>query len=257
MANSGDDVLADYQRKLGKEFGTVFHGLWNGWAWCVMRRDEYRALFTKAEDVSLLNEITGGGLTWDIQTIFWDDLLLRVSRLTDPPRSAGKRNLTVKQLPMFCKERCELLHEKVERLVEEADKKAQFARDWRNRRISHSDLATLRGQAAPLAPASLEDVTAALDAIHAILTEISLELMCSGIINEISNPPRARAFLVYARQLVESVKFIDAAIDPDGDTKITDIKTATDFLERLGLEPSMPNIRRVIELRESARRFSS
>ena len=257
MTKSNDDVLADFQKQLGKEFGTVFHALWTEWAWCLLRRDEYRVLSTKSEDVSLMNQITGGAFTWDIQRIFWDDLLLSVAKLTDPPKSAGKTNLTVRRLPMFCKLHGETLYEQVLRLVDDAENQAHFARDWRNRRIGHSDLETSIGEAVPLAPASLKDVTDALDAIHAVLAEISKELMDSEIANMISNPPRARAFLVYARQLVEAVKFIDAAIDPDGGTKFTDINTATDFLKRLGLEPSVSNIRRVIKLRESARRFSS
>lgn len=257
MTTSGDEVLENYKKQLGGEFGTVFHALRTEWAWCMLRRDEYRVLSTNTEDVSLMNAITGGAFTWDIQRIFWYDLLLHVAKLTDPLKSAGERNLTVKQLPMFCKQHSETLYEQVLHLVDEAENEAHFARDWRNRLISHSDLATSVGEAAPLARASLKDVTNALDAIHAVLTEISKELMDSEIANMISNPPRARAFLAYARQLVDSVKFIDAAIDPDGDSKFTDINSATDFLKRLGLEPSMSNIRCVIELRECALRFSS
>ena len=49
-----------------------------------MRRNEFRELFSRAEDVSLLNDLTGGDFAWDIQHILWDDLLLRVCRLTDP-----------------------------------------------------------------------------------------------------------------------------------------------------------------------------
>ena len=67
MTESSQDIRERYQTQLGTEFGTAFHGLWNDWAWSLMRRDEFRALFTRAEDVSLLNALTGGGFTWDIQ----------------------------------------------------------------------------------------------------------------------------------------------------------------------------------------------
>ena len=221
-----------------------------------MRRDEFRELFTRAEDVSLLNALTGGGFTWDIQNVLWDDLLLRVCRLTDPPRSAGKHNLTVRRLPALCEQHGTSLYEQVQRLVHAVVKEAEFARDWRNRRISHSDLATVVGKAEPLAPASLQNVTRALDAVHAVLNAISNELLNAEIVNSITGKPRARAFLSYARQLADSAKFIDAVVDRDGAARIADPDVATAFLETLGLEPTMQNVRRIIDLRRAARRFS-
>ena len=77
-------VRQEYQDKLGAEFGAVFCGLRNEWAAAKMRFDEYRELFSKAEDVRLLNAISGGGFIWDVQHIFWNDLVLRLCRLTDP-----------------------------------------------------------------------------------------------------------------------------------------------------------------------------
>ena len=85
-----DTVKQEYQDKLGEKFGTVLHGLGNEWAWGWMRTDEFRQLFSSAENVGLLNAISGGGLIWDVQHIFWDDLMLRLCRLTDPPRLAGR-----------------------------------------------------------------------------------------------------------------------------------------------------------------------
>ena len=99
-----DKVKQKYQDKLGETFGAVFHGLWNDWAWGVMRAQEFRELFSNKEDVELLNAISGEGFLWDIQHIFWDDLMLRVTRLTDPIRTASKYNLTVQMLPDFCED---------------------------------------------------------------------------------------------------------------------------------------------------------
>ena len=93
-----DKVKQEYVDKLGEEFGAVFHGLWNDWAWGVMRTQEFRVLFNNAEDVELLNAISGGGFLWDIQHILWDDLILRVTRLTDPSHTGHKNNLTVRML---------------------------------------------------------------------------------------------------------------------------------------------------------------
>ena len=249
-----DKVKQEYQNKLGEEFGAVFHGLRNDWAWGVMRTQEFGELFSNAEDVELLNSISGGGFLWDIQHIFWNDLMLRVTRLTDPSSTAGKGNLTVQRLPDFCTD-TELCNE-VLRLVDVAVDAAGFARDLRNRRISHRDLTqAISPNTEPLAPANLRQVATALDAVHAVLNVISMHLMDAGIANDVIIRPRARAFLCYIRQLAEAVQYIDSFIDPSGNLPITDHGAASDFLQKLGCKPTMEQVMQIIELREAARRF--
>ena len=249
-----DTVKQEYQDKLGAEFGAVFCGLRNDWASGLVRANEFRELFSNAERVKLLNAISGGGFLWDIQHILRDDLMLRVSRLTDPIQTAGKDNLTVKKLPEFC-EKTEL-REEVQTLVNAAVKAAKFARDWRNRSISHVDLArAIAPNAEPLAPASLGQVAAALDAVHAVLNTISVRLLDEGIMNKVVFPPRARAFVCYATQLVEAVQYIDSFIDPSGTVPITDSDVAGVFLLKLGCRPTADQVMQIIELREAARRF--
>ena len=154
-----------------------------------MRTQEFRKLFSNAEDVELLNAISGGGFLWDIQHIFWDDLMLRVTRLTDPIRTARKDNLTVRRLPDFCTDP-ELCNE-VRRRVDVAVDAAGFARDWRNRRISHRDLTqAIAPNAEPLAPANLRQVATALDAVHAVLNVISVHLLDEDIGNDVTIRPR-------------------------------------------------------------------
>ena len=77
-------VKREYQDKLGENFGAVFHGVWNDWLIGLTRLKEYRVLFTDHDVVKLLNSVSGGDFMWDIQHILWYDLLLHVTRLTDP-----------------------------------------------------------------------------------------------------------------------------------------------------------------------------
>lgn len=252
----GDTVKREHQDKLGEEFGAVYHGLWNDWAWSLMRIQEFRELFSTAEHVKLLNTITGGGFLWDVQHVLWDDLMLRITRLTDPKQSAGKDNLTVQRLPDFCED--PELRSDVRSRVDAAVDAAAFARDWRNRRISHTDLTrTLEPSAGPLARASLAQASAALDAVHSVLNTISMRLMDVELHNGVDTPPRACAFVAYARQLVEAVRFIDSLIDPSGTAPVTDSDTAGAFLRQLGCEPTRTRVSQIIELREAAGRFRS
>ena len=255
MQRTGEEILEEYKSQLGDEFGTAFRSLSNEWTWALLRLNEYRELFGREEDVALLNALAGGPFTWDIQQIFWDDILLRVCRLTDPRKSGGKRNLSIQALPPLVKEKEPELLLEVEPLVKKAVAKADFARDWRNRRISHSAWDRTIEPAIPLAEVTLLQVEDALDAVHAVLNAISIRLLDVELANFVSVRPRSRAFLSYARQLVDSVKFIDGLIDEEGMTEFTDHEATRAFLRKHNCEPTLENIGRVIELRESARRF--
>ena len=245
--------LTQHEEELGREFSMIFQSLRNDWASCLMRYKEIRKLFGDAERVKLLNAI-GGGLFRDVQQMSWSDLMVRLTRLTDPPKSAGKDNLTLRRLPDHCGED---LREEVSGLVSKAVTAAAFARDWRNRHISHSDLArAIDPSAEPLAPADLRKVKAALDAVHAVLNAICVRLLLdSGIHNDVVVTPRAGAFVAYLRQLVDAVQYIDSVIDPSGDLPVTDLAAATTFLQRLDRRPTWQHQEQVFELREAARRF--
>ena len=248
-----DKTKREYQEKLGPELGAVFHGLWHDWVSGLMRSNEFRELFSNAAHVELLNAI-GGGFMWDIQQILWDDLMLRVTRLTDPVRTGGKTNLTVQALPSLCEDA--ELRSQIQSHVDAAVEAAEFARDWRNRRISHADLIRATDpNAEPLAPASLAQVATALNSVHTVLNAISLRLLDADIMNDVAMPPRARAFITNTEQLVTSVKYADSLIDPTRNQRVVDVRGARAFLQKLGCDPTMGNVMQIIALRRAARRF--
>ena len=256
MNESGEATKQRYKNQLGEEFGTAFHGLWSEWVWGRMRLNEFRVLFNRAENVDLLNAF-GGNFTWDIQRIFWDDLLLRICRLTDPPRSGGKENLSVTLLPEFCGDDDETLSEEVRRGAQTAVQKAEFARAWRNRRISHTDWASAKREGKPLPEASLQKVASTLDAVHTVLNTISRRIMNAEIANIPPPNPRAAEFLANARQLVDAVKFIDTLVDADGGSDYTDVGVVRTFFQKLGQQATAEQIHKVTALRHAARRYTA
>jgi len=246
--------MTRYEDEMGREFSMIFHRLHNDWVSAVVRYKELRELFGTAERVDLLNLI-GSGLFWDVQQTFWSDLMLRLTRLTDPPNSAGKDNLTVQRLPGLCKGPD--LRDEIEGLVREAVGAAAFARDWRNRRIGHSDLArAIDPSPEPLAEATLPKVKAALDAVYTVLDTISVRLLDTGVLHDRVPEPRAPAFIACASQLIGAVQFVDSLIDPSGQEPVTDRAAAETFLRKLQCRPTWQNTRQVFELRKAARRFS-
>lgn len=69
--------------------------------------------------------------------------MMHIARLTDPPKSVGKDNLTLLNLPNLVTDAG--LAAQLVTLVEEAENKSAFPREWRNRRFAHHDLLLATG----------------------------------------------------------------------------------------------------------------
>jgi hypothetical protein len=101
----------------------------------------------------------------------WEDMLLHISRLTDPLASGKeKENLTILNLPGLVEDATTkaALH----RLVNKATEKVEVIRKLHNHRIAHYnlDLAINNEPARPLSPASKAQVREAMHAIREVLT---------------------------------------------------------------------------------------
>ena len=235
----------------------IIRSLMDEWASGELRLRENRILFQSQEDVELLNAITGGGFLWDVQIVFWDDLMLRLAKLTDPVkggRGREKKNLTVQLLPAFCCD--DSLRDEMQRLVNEAVEATEFAREWRNKRIGHTDLErALSPNPEPLADSNREKAQAALNAIFAVVKAANASMRGVHLSRRVVSYPRAAAFITHVRQTSEALRYIDSLIDPDGSLPITDHEAASRFLGKVGREVTLKEVRQVVELREAARRF--
>ena len=249
-----EELKREYQDKLGEEFGALFYGVWTHWLRGLVSLKEFRVLFLDSDAVDLLNRLTGGGFMSHLQHVLWRDLLLHVTRLTDPPATGRHENLTVTALPAFCQSTD--LRVELDASVRAAVDAAVFARDWRNRRISHADRAlAIDPDADPLAPGTLARVQTALDAVHVVVATVAGSLLDHSIPNDVAVQPRAQAFLAYARQLATAVQYIDSIVDPGGNASLVDLPLAEGFLRKVGRPPSMDEVSQVLDLREAAARF--
>ena len=150
---TSQDIRDEYIRQMGKSLGLFFDRLWQELAWLYTKWDEYVELFAKnPERVALLNE-AAPNFFGIVQNVMWEDCIVHVARLTDPPQSGRRENLTIRALPDLVSPQFE---EEIKTLVTEARKNAEFCRDWRNRRNAHHDCALALGDdhAEPLEHAS-------------------------------------------------------------------------------------------------------
>lgn len=169
---TAEEAKQRYIAHLGEPLGTLFSALWQELAWLNWKWIEYRELYgTKASRIELLND--AAPLFFRIvQDTLWEDSLLHLARLTDPVKSAGRPNLTIRALPDLIEDPKVCAH--VSSLIDKGVASTEFCRDWRNRHIAHRDLALALSQGAqPLKEASRLKVKDALKAIEDVLNAVS------------------------------------------------------------------------------------
>jgi hypothetical protein len=181
--------------KMGQELGDLYSALWQETVQLHRRWSEYTELFgSKPSRVELLNNAAGTFFRY-VQDSFWEGTLMHIARLTDPPVSAGKTNLTIKSLPGLVDAKWK---PDVEQLVEEAVGQAAFARDWRNRLLAHLDLdLRLDKSATPLADASLKQARLAIDSIAHVLNEVEADYLDSTTAYDLGGPLHGAVSLLY------------------------------------------------------------
>jgi hypothetical protein len=145
--------------------GEIHYALHNEVAWLHVKWKNYRALFARDQETIDLLNAAAPAFFHALQRMMWEDVLLHLCRLTDPPKSVGRDNLTVRRLPDTTPD--PNLQNQVRPLVDDVNQRTQFARDWRNRRLAHRELPPTSGQAAqPLASISRQQIEDALGAIR-------------------------------------------------------------------------------------------
>jgi hypothetical protein len=167
-----EEVKKEYIDIMGEPLGKFFNALWQEVAWLYTKWNEYVALYgTKPSRIDLMNKAAPRFFRI-VQDSLWEVTLLHIARLTDPPKSAGKDNLSIKRIPQLLSD--QKLIKAVEAKIEIASQKSEFCRDWRNRRIAHRDLKlAIEEGINPLKPASRKMVKEALDSIADVLNIVT------------------------------------------------------------------------------------
>ena len=212
-----------YIDKLGPEVGEMFDAICEEWTMARDRHQELMEMFGKDEKrVAMLNAL-GAAFVNDLQDVLSNDLILRLTRLTD----TGKHSVSVHHLPRFLRKHPHLQKE-VEKHVSQAKKHAKSARDRRNHRIAHRD----RWQ--PRRPVRYGDLEAGLDSVYAALNVVEMGFWKNHLMNEVSNEMRTAQFVGCLESLVEAVLFIESKIDPTGETEPSNLDVAKAFLAKIG-----------------------
>lgn len=199
----------DHIAKMGEEIGTIYSALWQEVAWIHEKWAQYVELFgTSPERIHLLNR-AAPSMIRTVQDTLWEDVLLHLARLTDPPKSMGKANLSVRQLALVLDG--SPIGREAESLSVTALAACEFARDWRNRRLAHRDLDLALGRSVqPLAPASRAAVKASLTSLAELLNVVSKHYLDSTTFFDLGSGGEDAVSLLYL--LRDGLRFRDDRI---------------------------------------------
>lgn len=191
-----EEVRQGFIKIMGELLGSSFYVLWQELSWLYTKWEEYVELYgTKPSRIDLLNKAAPRFFRI-VQDVLWDEMILHIARLTDPPQSKYKANMTIRRLPDLV----ENAHTKkaLAPLIEASIQKSDFCRDWRNRRIAHLDLEHVINRGInPLKPASRKKLAEALNSIAEVLNTVTEHYAGSSTIFDIEEGSGGALSLLY------------------------------------------------------------
>lgn len=164
------------EKQLPKNIAEIYEALREEVLFLRMKRETYRQLYNSGEEVIKLLNFSGSAFFFIHKNILINDMLMTLRRLTDPKSSKvngmERDNLSLKYLAsLFDGAEYSTLRSELKQLIDEAEKKAEFARGITNRRIAHNDLlAKLKVDA--LDPFNMEMIDEAVRAMENILNKV-------------------------------------------------------------------------------------
>ena len=177
--------------------------------WLHAKWNNYTALFEADGDQLGLLDATAPACFRIIHACMKTDILLSLARLTDPPSSSGRPNLSLRRLMVILTEAgFSAAADRCSSDLEELLEVCKPVRTRRNRLLAHADLATLQGVEAgpiPLIPPSL--VNEALRHARTILNTIEAEFKDSETAYQAPIlRGEAKALLMFLRKGLEAME---------------------------------------------------
>lgn len=193
------------QSAMGPALGDLYFLLWQELSWLNRTHLEFNQLFASGNDhVDLMNRY-GRDFFSLVERLLWHDLFLGLCRITDPPRSAGKDNLTVQRVPPLISDPS--LMADVQLLVDSAASRTAFARDWRNRQIAHRDLLkSMDPVLHPLSSATRQDLDDSMLALEKVMNAVQLSFLNSTTSFGVIQAERGACELMYHLRRLDRVE---------------------------------------------------
>ena len=141
------------------------------------RWNMYNSLFAETEEKIHILQETAPHMFAVIQTALFDDIILSLTRLTDPKKNGKHENLVLEQLLEHSdiKTKPELLDQLKIQIIALREK-CQKCRTIRDKSIAHQDLTHALTALSPYQGISLEDMKESLDMVNKLMNTVSKSL---------------------------------------------------------------------------------
>jgi len=134
----------------------------------------FSQLYEDEEIVELLNE-SAPTFFGVCQSVFLNDIILSISRLTDSSKTGDKENLTLARIVDIIDPSSVQLKTELVETLEIVKNSCDFARNHRNRRVAHTDLKTyFQDHPEPLLSITREKIEEALLGLRAFVNKVEL-----------------------------------------------------------------------------------
>lgn len=180
LPRSTPEVEQQHLDAFGPRLGPIYHGLYNEvlqlhWKWA-----QFQMLFGGSpERIQLLNA-SAPGFFWLIQQVLWEDILLHVAVLTDPPQQHSNKNLSLPCLPELVDD--PRLAAYVREILGLADLAAKRIRKQRDKLLAHRDRAVvLNGKAKRLPEVRGRDVAYVLGLFADLMDRLHSEYVGGNV----------------------------------------------------------------------------
>lgn len=199
---------------MDEELKEVFDRIKHELTHLYMRWIIYKQLYgTNAYRLELLNKTTSNVFA-ELQWLVMDNMVLSLSKLTDPAKMRGNWNLSLKYLLDEIRKLNEnKLTDELSSALDELNDSIEHFRDIRNKRIAHNDLAVaIDNEASPLPGVSRNDITKALELVMNFLNKIEYHYFDSTTRYDMTILPLAndgRALLIWLQKALAYEKLED------------------------------------------------
>jgi hypothetical protein len=213
MGYSPEEYRERKIQAMGPQPGQLHFELGNSLALLHLKWAQFTALFAAGQPVLDLLDRTARHFFLVVRIVLIDDIILHLCRLSDPPKSGRKENLTVLHLSPLLPDPA--LAARVRELCERARAALEPAREYRNRQVAHTDVLTLRAEHPdPLPAVTRESIEGALELLRDVLNSVESHYLNSTTAYEHGFAPRDAERLLDLLRLAEEADVADQ--DPDG-----------------------------------------
>lgn len=162
-----DQMRAEYIRVMGGNLGQWYYELEQDLDWLHRKWSIFQGLFDKGLDRREMLYSVAPNFFHPLHSFLFEDAMLHLCRLTDPPRTGRYENRTMMSLSEQTSD--VTLKASLNTAADQVQKDCEFARSWRDKRLAHTDLQVSRSGNAGLPVSESRNIEKAICAMRGLL----------------------------------------------------------------------------------------